>query len=131
MPERSFRLQPVDSEISETEAAKGYDMLFTDVQRWVQQRMGPMLKLSSEDRLEPPPLSSRTAPLHALVRDPARKWTDAAGTNELHVIAIIMEYLRKKIFDRAFYCPLSDFPVDMAIVFIDEIVENMTKLRGE
>ncbi len=132
--EHIFRLQSPRTDITETEAAEAYSALYANVTRWVQNRLDPILRALSENRLGTPPKpdSEATPPLLGLVREPAHGWLQASESDEAHVIAIIMEFLRSTIFARAFYCPLTDLPEDMAVLFIDEIVENMARLpRGK
>ncbi len=126
--EHIFGLQSPRADITDTEAAEAFGALYAGIERWVQNRLDPVLGALFDGRLAElrQPDAVAAGPLLALVREPARGWTKAAQSDEPHAMAAIWEFLRANIFARSFYCPLTDFPgVDMAVLFIDEIVENM------
>jgi hypothetical protein len=127
-----FRLQPRRTEITETEAVESFHSLFENVKRWVQNRLDPILRELDDGRLEslrPPSHSTR---LLALVRAPAKDWLKAHQSDEFHIIAVIMQYLRRAIFMKPFYCPLDDPQNDdKTMQFIDKVLSAMARLpRG-
>lgn len=130
-----FRLQPQRTEITETEAAASFQVLYENVRRFVQNRLQRILSDLDSGVLEnhtPRHLGDGTNLLD-LVRGSARTWFEARESDEFHVIAAVMEYLRRVIFDKPFYCPLGSAEEnrDRTIQLIEKTAASMAKLpRG-
>ncbi|PHH88277.1 hypothetical protein CDD83_7761 [Cordyceps sp. RAO-2017] len=123
-----FRLQPRRKDITESEAQEAYKKLCSNVQRWVENRLPPVL-----DEMESGRLRSRSAGAHAarfasLIREPARRCLSAHQSDEHHVIAVIMYYLWLAFFAKTFYCPLDSSDDDTTLTWIDELESTMSKL---
>ncbi|KAI8932990.1 hypothetical protein NX059_009644 [Plenodomus lindquistii] len=102
-----FRLQPRRTDVTEAEAKEMFNDLFNSVQRWVGNRLDKVLDILDQGKLK-----NREFP-----RDAARKILALTGARALqssgldqidehHIIATIMEFIRRSFFDHTFYCPL-------------------------
>lgn len=127
-----FRLQPQRKDITESEAQDYYRNLCGNVQRWVENRLKPML-----DDLDLGRLRTRPGPIQAtrfvsLLREPSKRCINIDESDEHHVIAVIMNYLWLAFFAKSFYCPLDDTDADATVMWIDELESTMSRLsRGE
>jgi hypothetical protein len=128
-----FRLQPRRREITETEAQEAFKNLFDKVQRWVQNRLTPILDELDGGVLKNRPVHMENANrLLSLVREPAKHCFTTNESDEYHIIALIMQYLCSHLFNKSFYCPLESKSGERTAEFIDEIVLAMRQLpRGE
>ncbi|KYK57886.1 hypothetical protein DCS_04899 [Drechmeria coniospora] len=122
-----FRLQPKRKDMTESEAQQAYKMLCGNVQRWVGNRLGPILDDMETGRLRQVP-SGSAARLAPLIREPAKRCISVDMSDEHHVIAIIMYYLWIELFAKSFYCPLDDTVDDATVTWIDEVEAAMSKL---
>lgn len=130
-----FQLQPRRRSITEAEAKEKFDMLFASVQRWVQNRLDPILDELDSGKLRNGQFHTECArKLLALTSEGARGHFSSKGSDEYHVIAVVMQYLYKNFFNKSFYCPLDGSPGDddNAMKFIKSIESAMRHLpRGE
>ncbi|KJZ74835.1 hypothetical protein HIM_05744 [Hirsutella minnesotensis 3608] len=123
-----FRLQPRRKDITETEAQDAYKKLCSNVQRWVENRLPPILDEMESGRLRNRPSSSQAARFASLIREPARHCLSAHLSDEHHVISVIMYYLWLAFFSKSFYCPLDSSDDDATLMWIDELESTMEKL---
>lgn len=127
-----FHLQPRRKDITESEAQEAYKKLCGNVQRWVENRLPPVLDEMESGRLRSRPVGAPAARFAALIREPARHCLSAHQSDEHHVIAVIMYYLWLALFAKPFYCPLDGSDDDATVTWIDELESTMSKLpRGK
>ncbi|KAF4509932.1 hypothetical protein G6O67_001866 [Ophiocordyceps sinensis] len=123
-----FHLQPRRKDITESEAQEAYKKLCGNVQRWVENRLPPVLDEMESGRLRSRPVGAPAARFAALIREPARHCLSAHQSDEHHVIAVIMYYLWLALFAKPFYCPLDGSDDDATVTWIDELESTMSKL---
>lgn len=127
-----FRLQPTRGTITEAEATEAYRGLCGNVQRWVENRLRPILDDLDNGRLVGRPPPSEASRFVSLMREAAKRGLNTDQSDIYHVIAIIMNYLCIVFFSRSFYSPLDDYEGDATSVFIDELETAMSRLpRGK
>lgn len=124
-----FRLQPRRKDITESEAKDAYKTLVGNVQRWVENRAGPVI-----DDLESGRLATRAVPpegsrLATLLREQSRRCISVSQTDEFHIIGAIMNYLHITMFSKSFYCPLDDGEDGGTSTWIDELENTMSRLQ--
>ncbi|PHH78596.1 hypothetical protein CDD82_2955 [Ophiocordyceps australis] len=123
-----FRLQPRRKDITEAEAQEAYKKLCGNVQRWVENRLPPVIDELEAGRLRSKPPAAQAARLVSLIREPARRSLSAHQSDEHHVIAIIMYYLWLSFFAKSFYCRLDSSDSDATLAWIDGLESAMSKL---
>ncbi|POR38618.1 Uncharacterized protein TPAR_01185 [Tolypocladium paradoxum] len=123
-----FRLQPRRKDITESEAQEAYKKLCGNVQRWVENRLPPVLDDMESGRLRSRPPGSQASRFASLIREPAKSCLNAHQSDEHHVIAVIMYYLWLAFFAKSFYCPLDGSDDDATLMWIDELESTMSKL---
>ncbi|KAI1069690.1 hypothetical protein LB507_008468 [Fusarium sp. FIESC RH6] len=126
-----FRLQPRRKDITESEAKDAYKTLVGNVQRWVENRAGPVI-----DDLESGRLATRAVPpegsrLATLLREQSRRCISVSQTDEFHIIGAIMNYLHITMFSKSFYCPLDDGEDGGTSTWIDELENTMSRLQRD
>ncbi|PHH65263.1 hypothetical protein CDD81_3122 [Ophiocordyceps australis] len=126
--EQIFRLQPRRKDITEAEAQEAYKKLCGNVQRWVENRLPPVIDELEAGRLRSKPPAAQAARLVSLIREPARRSLSAHQSDEHHVIAIIMYYLWLSFFAKSFYCRLDSSDNDATLAWIDGLESAMSKL---
>lgn len=126
-----FRLQPSRRDITEAEAQESYKALCASVQRWVENRLKPILDDLDHGKLRGQPAPTPAARFCGLVREPAKKWLTAHQSDEYHIMAAIMNYLWLALFVKSFYCPLDDNDSDATLQWFDELESTMSKQRGK
>lgn len=127
-----FRLQPTRKDITESEATEAYRALCGNVQRWVDNRLRPILDDLESGKLRGRLPSDQSGRFVSLMREAAKRGMSMDQTDTYHVIAVIMNYLCVVFFSKSFYSPLDDYEGDSTLVFIDELQSYMSKLpRGE
>jgi hypothetical protein len=127
-----FQLQPQRKDITDSEAHDMYKSLVGNVQRWVENRMKPILEDFDSNRLKSRPNPTQATRLLTLLRESAKRCIMIDQADEYHVMAIIMNYLWHAFFARTFYCPLDETDGDATLTWIDELENSMSKLpRGE
>ena len=132
-PQHGLRAPPRRlGEATEADIADKFRSLCSSVRQWVRNRLGPLL-----NDLDDGVLARRTPPPHgsvllSYVKEDATPWFLAAASDEHHVIACVMQYLKLALFDKSFYCPLdASQDGDRTIGLLDSICQSMTLLsRG-
>ena len=127
-----FRLQPRGKDITESEAVDAYRTLCGNIQRWVDNRMKPILDDLDYGRLKVRPMPAQATRLVSFMREAAKRGIDLDQSDTYHVIAIIMNYLGLVFFSKSFYCPLDDYEGDATLAFVNELEVSMSRLpRGD
>ena len=127
-----FRLQPTRKDITESEAVEAYRALCGNVQRWVDNRLKPILDDLDNGRLRTRPPAIQAGRFVSLMREAAKRGLSHDQSDIYHIIAIIMSYLCIVFFSKSFYSPLDDYEGDATSVFIDELETSMGGLpRGK
>ena len=128
-----FRLQPRRNDITESEAQEAYKGLCENVQRWVENRLQPILDDLESGRLPRScPGGAQASRFASFIREPARRCLSAYQSDEHHIIAVIMYYLWAAFFAKSFYCPLDGSDDNDSLAWIDELERTMSKLpRGK
>jgi hypothetical protein len=102
-----FRLQPRRTQITETEAQEEFEDLYNGIQRWVENRLEGILNEMDDGYLQKRTCAAEDAKqILRLTGARAREDFASDQSDEHHVIAIIMEYLCRHVFQKDFYCPL-------------------------
>ncbi|OTA05700.1 hypothetical-protein [Trichoderma parareesei] len=126
--EQNTRPSSRRKDITEAEAQEAYRALCDNVQRWVEQRIRPVLDdlASGHFRCQPsPPQSTRFV---SLLREPATSCLNVWHSDEYHFMALIMQYLWLVFFSRSFYCPLDDGDGETTAAWIDDLESAIAKL---
>lgn len=127
-----FRLQPRRKDITESEAQETYKKLCGNVQRWVENRLPPVLDEMESGRLGDQPVGAPAVRFAALIREPAGRCLGLHQSDEYHVIAVVMYYIFVALFAKPLYWPLDGSDDDATIRWIDELESTMSKLpRGK
>ena len=127
-----FRLQSTRKDITESEAVEGYRTLCGNVQRWVENRMKPILDDLDYGRLKTRPQTAQAARFVSFMREAAKRGIDLDQSDPYHVVAIIMNYLCLVFFSKSFYCPLDDYQGDGTLMFIEDLQASLSRLpRGK
>jgi hypothetical protein len=128
--DKIWQLQPRREDVPEEAAANSYVSLVTSVQYWVDSAMLSLLDdfdKGNFESLRRPPWLAVAHEQHSLFQARAGDHLYVPGSESFHVIAIIMEFLKRHIFCAPFYCPLKGVTpgAEDPIEFIVHIWEMM------
>ncbi|KAF4124501.1 hypothetical protein GMORB2_5167 [Geosmithia morbida] len=128
-----FRLQPTRKDVTETEAVEGFRGLCSNVQRWVENRMKPILDDLDVGKLRArAPSTAGATRLTSFMREAARRGMHIDQSDIYHVTAVVMNYLSLVFFSKSFYSPLDDYEGDATLTFLNELELSMSRLpRGK
>ncbi|PTB71907.1 hypothetical protein M440DRAFT_1442213 [Trichoderma longibrachiatum ATCC 18648] len=122
------RPSPQRKDITEAEAQEAYRALCDNVQRWVEQRIRPVLDDLASGHFRCQPSPSQSTRFVSLLREPATSCLNVWHSDEYHFMALIMQYLWLVFFSRSFYCPLDDGDSETTAAWIDELESAIAKL---
>ncbi|KAL7812370.1 hypothetical protein V8C44DRAFT_69539 [Trichoderma aethiopicum] len=126
--DQNNRPSPQRKDITEAEAQEAYRALCDNVQRWVEQRIRPVLDDLASGHFRCQPSPSQSTRFVSLLREPATSCLNVWHSDEYHFMALIMQYLWLVFFSRSFYCPLDDGDSETTAAWIDELESAIAKL---
>ncbi|KAL6871838.1 hypothetical protein J3F83DRAFT_772538 [Trichoderma novae-zelandiae] len=115
-------------DITEAEAQEAYRTLCDNVQRWVEQRIRPVVDDLASGHFRCQPSPSQSTRFVSLMREPATSCLNVWHSDEYHFMALIMQYLWLVFFAKPFYCPLDDGDGETTAAWIDELESAISKL---
>lgn len=124
-----FALQPRRPIITPAQAAEDYKSLCLNVENWVQTTLCDVL---DERRI---PLSKGISPeqvemFFSLISPAGQSAFQTPDSDEYNIIAAIMGFLCREIFDRGFWCPIEDGSLNM-LDSIENSMRNLEPRRGK
>ncbi|KEY65231.1 hypothetical protein S7711_08769 [Stachybotrys chartarum IBT 7711] len=126
--EQIFTLQSPRKDITESEAHEGYKVLLGGIQRWVENRMGPIIEDFDAGRLRARPSPVQATRFVSLLKEPAKRCVNIDNSDEYHVMAVIMNYIWIVFFSKSFYCPLDESDSDNTLMWMEELESTMGRL---
>ncbi|ETS00177.1 hypothetical protein M419DRAFT_84117 [Trichoderma reesei RUT C-30] len=126
--DQNTRPAPRRKDITEAEAQEAYRVLCDNVQRWVEQRIRPVLDDLASGHFRCQPSPSQSTRFVSLLREPATSCLNVWHSDEYHFMALIMQYLWLVFFSRSFYCPLDDGDGETTAAWLDDLESAIAKL---
>jgi hypothetical protein len=124
-----FSLQPKGEQITESEAAAEFNLLYRMIEDWVETNLEDEIHARSiikRRRFQ----ASRIRRFLKLVSLPGEEASRCPDTDVYNVIAAIMTFLCIEIFDKDFYCPVEEGAMD-TLNSILMSMRNLEPRRGE
>ena len=126
--EQVFRLQPLRENITQNDALREYIAICHSVKSWIGLRLDNALNTGSINLAKMHPDSARK--LIGLLTQNGRGGTVYPDTDEHNIIAIVMEFLRVKIFETDLYGAVERQDLK-SIYQIQKNMKNLTPRRGK